>query len=76
MSTYKATSLKLPTTFSQPYEALAQYAKTKRWQLFGKLFRSTQLEIEKKQDIAAYVEEHFPERLKEELHQYHERLVE
>ncbi|KOS66252.1 DNA primase [Lysinibacillus contaminans] len=57
-------------------EALTQYAATNGWQLFGKLFRSTQIEIEKKQYIAAYIEEHFPERLKEELHQYHERLVE
>ena len=57
-------------------EALTQYAATKGWQLFGKLFRSTQIEIEKKQYIAAYIEEHFSERLKQELHQYHERLVE
>jgi len=57
-------------------EALTQYAKTKGWQLFGKLFNSTQIEIEKKQYIAAYIEEHFPERLKQELHHYHERLVE
>ena len=57
-------------------EALTQYAATKGWQLFRKLFRSTQIEIEKKQYIAAYVDEHFPEQLKQELQQYHERLVE
>jgi hypothetical protein len=57
-------------------EALTQYVATKGWQLFGKLFRSTQIEIEKKQYVAAYIEEHFPERLKQELHLYHERLVE
>ncbi|MFJ7953053.1 DNA primase [Lysinibacillus sp. NPDC096418] len=57
-------------------EALKQYVATKGWQLFGKLFRSSHIEIEKKQYIAAYIEEHFSERLKEELHQYHERLVE
>lgn len=57
-------------------EALTQYATTKGRQFFQKLFRSTQIEIEKKQYIAAYIEEHFPEQLKQELHQYHERLVE
>lgn len=57
-------------------EALTQYAATKGWQLFGKLFLSTQIEIEKKQYIADYIDEHFSERLKQELHQYHERLVE
>ncbi|MGY4793825.1 DNA primase [Lysinibacillus fusiformis] len=57
-------------------EALTQYAAKKGWQLFGKLFRSTQIEIEKKQYIADYIDEHFSERLKQELHQYHERLVE
>lgn len=56
-------------------EALAQYAKEKGWQLFAKLFNSTQIEIAKKQYIAAYIEEHFPERLQQELHHYHERLV-
>ncbi|GED65606.1 DNA primase [Lysinibacillus fusiformis] len=57
-------------------EALIQYAATKGWQFFGKLFRSTQIEIEKKQYIAAYIDEHFSEQLTQELHQYHERLVE
>ena len=57
-------------------EALTRYAKAKGWQIFGKLFRSTQIEIEKKQYIATYIEEHFSERLNEELHQYHEQLVE
>jgi len=57
-------------------EALTQYAAKKGWQIFGKLFRSTQIEIEKKKYIAAYIDEHFPEQLKQELHQYHERLVE
>ncbi|MCT6903967.1 MAG: hypothetical protein M3Z48_12060, partial [Lactobacillus sp.] len=52
-------------------EALTQYAATKGLQLFGKLFRSTQIEIQKKQYITTYIEEHFPERLMQELHQYH-----
>lgn len=57
-------------------EALTQYAATKGRQLFRKLFHSTQLEMEKKQYIAAYIEEHFLEHFKQELHQYHARLVE
>ena len=57
-------------------EALAQYANEKGRQFFAKLFHSTQREIEKKQYIAAYIDEHFPERLQQELHHYHEQLVE
>ncbi|MEK4701940.1 DNA primase [Solibacillus sp. FSL R7-0668] len=57
-------------------EALTQYATTKGRQFFRKLFYSTQIEIEKKQYIAAYIEEHFPEQLKQALHRYHERVVE
>ncbi|MEK4231387.1 hypothetical protein [Solibacillus sp. FSL H8-0538] len=56
-------------------EALTQYAATKGWQLFGKLFNSARIEIEKKQYIAAYIEEHFSEQLTQALHEYHERLV-
>ena len=56
-------------------EAITQYA-AKGSQRFRKLFRSTQLEIEKKQFIAAYIDEHFSEQLTQELHQYHKRLVE
>ena len=52
-------------------EALAQYAKEKRWQLFAKLFNSTQAEIAKKQYIAAYIEKHYPTKLQQALHQYH-----
>lgn len=57
-------------------EALTQYIATKGRQFFRKLFYSTQIEIEKKQYIAAYIEEHFPEQLKQALHRYHERGVE
>lgn len=57
-------------------EAITQYAATKGWRIIGKLFRSTQIEIEKKQYIAAYIDEHFSEQLTQELHQYHERLME
>ncbi len=57
-------------------EAITQYAAKKGWRIIGKLFRSTQIEIEKKQYIAAYIDEHFSEQLTQELHQYHERLVE
>ena len=57
-------------------EALVQYAKEKRWQLFAKLFNSTQVEIAKKQYIAAYIEKHYPTKLQQALHQYHNRLVE
>ncbi|MFJ7669668.1 DNA primase [Lysinibacillus sp. NPDC097195] len=57
-------------------EALTQYAATKRWQLFRKFFNSTQIEIEKKQYIAAYINEHFPEQMTQALHEYHEHLVE
>ncbi|MBX8946837.1 DNA primase [Lysinibacillus sp. K60] len=57
-------------------EALTEYATTKGRQIFRKLFHSTQIEIEKKQYIAAYIEEHFPEQLRQALHQYHERVVE
>ncbi|HCX52107.1 MAG TPA: DNA primase [Bacillus sp. (in: Bacteria)] len=57
-------------------EAITQYVATKGWRIIGKLFRSTQIEIEKKQYIAAYIDEHFSELLTQELHQYHERLME
>lgn len=57
-------------------EALTQYATTKGQQFFRKLFHSTQIEIEKKQCIAAYIEEHFPEQLKQALQRYHVRVVE
>ena len=57
-------------------EALEQYIATKKGGLFLKIFRLSQIEIEKKQYIAAYVDKHFSEQLKQELHQYHERLVE
>lgn len=57
-------------------EALTQYAATKGWQLFGKLFRSTQIEIEKKQYIATYINEHFSEQMTHALHEYHEHMVE
>ncbi|MBX8946804.1 hypothetical protein [Lysinibacillus sp. K60] len=57
-------------------EALTQYATTKGQQFFRKLFHSTQIEIEKKQYIAAYIEEHFPEQLKQALQRYHVRVVE
>ena len=57
-------------------EALEQYMATKKWGFFAKLFRSSQIEIEKKQYIAAYIAEHFTEQLTQELNQYHEHLIE
>ena len=57
-------------------EALSHYAVTKGWQPFRKLFRSTHIEIQKKQYIAAYIEEHFSEQMTQALHEYHERLIE
>ena len=57
-------------------EALEQYIATKKWGFFAKLFRSSQIEIEKKQYIAAYITEHFTEQLTQELNQYHEHLIE
>ncbi|OCS84584.1 hypothetical protein A6M13_03120 [Caryophanon tenue] len=57
-------------------EALEQYMATKKWGFFAKLFPSSQIEIEKKQYIAAYIAEHFTEQLTQELNQYHEHLIE
>ncbi|MGY3190553.1 DNA primase [Lysinibacillus sp. TE18511] len=57
-------------------EALKRYAAEKKGKLFGKLFRSTQIEIEKKQFITDYIEEHFSKQLTQALHEYHEHLVE
>lgn len=57
-------------------EALEQYIATKKWGFFAKLFRSSQIEIEKKQYIAAYIAEHFTEQLTQELNEYHEHLIE
>ena len=57
-------------------EALEQYMATKKWGFFAKLFHSSQIEIEKKQYIAAYIDEHFTEQLTQELNQYHEHLIE
>ena len=57
-------------------EALEQYMATKKWGFFAKLFHSSQIEIEKKQYIAAYIDEHFTEQLPQEMTQYHEHLVE
>ena len=58
------------------HEALAQYIATKKWGFFAKLFRSSQIEIEKKQFIATYIAEHFTEQLTQELNQYHGHLME
>ena len=58
------------------HEALQQYIATKKWGFFAKLFRSSQIEIDKKQYIAAYVDEHFAEQFTQEMTQYHEHLVE
>lgn len=57
-------------------EALKRYAAKKKGKLFGKLFRSTQIEIEKKQFITDYIEEHFSKQLTQALNEYHEHLVE
>ena len=56
-------------------EALERYVAKKKWQPFRKIFNSAQIEIEKKQYIAAYIEEHFSGQLTQTLHEYHERLV-
>jgi DNA-binding transcriptional MerR regulator len=57
-------------------EALTQYAATEKRSLFGKLFRSTQIEIEKKQYVAAYINEHFSKQVTQELNQYYEHSLE
>ncbi|MER2129286.1 DNA primase [Solibacillus sp.] len=57
-------------------EALEQYMATKNWGFFAKLFHSSQIEIERRQYIAAYIDEHFTEQLTQELNQYHEHLIE
>ena len=57
-------------------EALEQYMATKKWGFFAKLFRSSQIEMEQKQYIAAYINEHFAAQLTQELSQYHGHLVE
>ena len=56
-------------------KALTQYAATEKRSFFGKLFRSTQIEIEKKQYVAAYINEHFSKQVTQELNQYYELSV-
>lgn len=56
-------------------EAAQQYTQQKK-PFFHKLFRSTQLEIEKKLFIAAYIEENFSKQLTIALHEYHKQSLE
>ncbi len=57
-------------------EALERYATENKWRPFGNFFRSTQIEIKKKQYIANYIEKNFSKQLTQALHEYHEHLVE
>lgn len=56
-------------------EAVQQYTQQKK-PLFQKLFRSAQIEIDKKRYIAAYIEEHYSKQLTLALHEYHKQSLE
>lgn len=52
-------------------EALEQFEKEKKSGLFAKLFRSSQIEAEKEEFVAAYIQEHLYNRLQSELERYY-----
>ena len=54
-------------------EAIQLYTQQKRKPIFQKLFRSTQLEVEKKLYITAYIEENFSKQLTFALQEYHKQ---
>lgn len=56
-------------------EAVQQYSQQKKPTLFQKLFRSAQLEVDKKLYIAAYIEEKFTKQLTQALLEYHEQSL-
>lgn len=57
-------------------EAIQLYTQQKEAPIFRKLFRSTQVEIEKKLYITAYIEENFSKQLTTALHEYHKQSLE
>ncbi|MEK5081102.1 hypothetical protein MKX73_19440 [Solibacillus sp. FSL W7-1436] len=57
-------------------EEIQQYTKQKKISFFKKLFNSTQLEIDKKLYITAYVEENYSNQLSIALHEYHKQALE
>lgn len=56
-------------------EAVQQYSQQRKITLFQKLFRSAQMEVDKKLYIAAYIEEKFPKQLTQALLEYHEQSI-
>lgn len=56
-------------------EAVQQYSQQKKATLFQKLFRSTQLEDEKKLYIASYIEVEFSKQLSQALLEYHQQSL-
>lgn len=57
-------------------EAVQQYMQQKKTPLFRKLFCSTQVEVEKKLYITAYVEEKYSNQLTVALQEYHKQSLE
>ena len=55
-------------------EALEQFASQKKTGIFAKLFRSTQIELEKERFINQYLAKNLAERLQKALTEYHEAL--
>lgn len=53
-------------------EAAEQFAKQKKTGIFAKLFRSTQIEMEKERFITAYLAEHLSIRLEKAIEDYHD----
>ena len=47
--------------------------KLKKWRVFAKLFRSSQLEIEKEQFIEAFIKQHLQENLMVEFQKYNDK---
>lgn len=56
-------------------EAIQQYTQQKRTPLFRKLFHSTQVKVEKKLYITAYIEENFFKQLTIALHEYQKQSL-
>lgn len=52
-------------------EALEQFAEQKKSGIFAKLFRSSQVELEKERFINQYLAKHLPKRLDQALREYH-----
>jgi hypothetical protein len=54
-------------------EALQQFSTNKKVSFFTKMFRSSQIEMEKEQFVLSYISKHLEERLEVALNEYYEK---